>query len=166
MMNTCSCMSVTPSSAVSICPRAVLSSDTKLMLSREAVHQQRRLQYVPSCCQSQPPAAQISRQSLGEIMAATVEFFESAARPAQADDHERACTPTSSIHRQERIFASLLTPASTGPTIAAGHLPDQRIRRDHRFYGLSYWYRPSDRTGPGPIWMSDNEDASARRPPS
>src|SRR5258708_7444927 len=34
MMNTCSCMSVTPRSAVSMDPRAVLSSDTCLMLGR------------------------------------------------------------------------------------------------------------------------------------
>src|SRR5271163_701869 len=86
MMNTCSCMSVTPRSAVSMGPRAVFSSDTKLMLGRlggrptEALFTAALLQYrhhdfcsnssdrpsgASHAAQSQPLATQIPGRSLG-----------------------------------------------------------------------------------------------------
>ncbi|MGA7052923.1 MAG: acyl-CoA dehydrogenase family protein [Mycobacterium sp.] len=102
----------------------------------------------------------------GEIMAATVEFFESRGKARlKQDDHERAWyTDFLDFIARERIFASLLTPAEYGA--ADCRWDTYRISEFAEiigFYGLSYWY-PFQVTalGLGPIWMSDNEDAKRK----
>ncbi len=102
----------------------------------------------------------------GEIMAATVDFFESRGKAMlKHDDHERVWySDFLNFIAKERIFASLLTPSEYG----AGDCRWDTYRISEfaeiiGFYGLSYWY-PFQVTalGLGPIWMSDNEDAKRK----
>ncbi len=102
----------------------------------------------------------------GEIMAATVDFFESRGKARlKSDDHNRVWYSDFLNHiGRERIFASLLTPAEYGA--ADCRWDTYRISEFAEiigFYGLSYWY-PFQVTalGLGPIWMSDNEDAKRK----
>ncbi|OBK54550.1 acyl-CoA dehydrogenase family protein [Mycobacterium kubicae] len=102
----------------------------------------------------------------GEMMASTVEFFESRGKARlKHDDHERAWYSEFLDHiARERIFASLLTPAQYGADDC--RWDTYRISEFAEiigFYGLSYWY-PFQVTalGLGPIWMSDNEDAKRK----
>jgi acyl-CoA dehydrogenase len=102
----------------------------------------------------------------GEIMAATVDFFESRGKARlKSDDHDRVWYSDFLNHiGRERIFASLLTPAEYGS--ADCRWDTYRISEFAEivgFYGLSYWY-PFQVTalGLGPIWMSDNEDAKRK----
>lgn len=102
----------------------------------------------------------------GEIMAATVDFFESRGKARlKADDHARAWYSDFLDHvGRERIFASLLTPSEYGA--ADCRWDTYRISEFAEivgFYGLNYWY-PFQVTalGLGPIWMSDNEDAKRK----
>ncbi len=106
----------------------------------------------------------------GEIMAATVDFFENRGKAKlKHDDHERAWYSDFLNHiAQHRIFASLLTPAEYGASdpAAACRWDTYRISEFAEiigFYGLSYWY-PFQVTalGLGPIWMSENEDAKRK----
>jgi acyl-CoA dehydrogenase len=101
-----------------------------------------------------------------EIMAATVEFFESRGKARlKSDDHERRWYSDFLNHvGRERIFASLLTPAEYGGSDC--RWDTYRISEFAEivgFYGLNYWY-PFQVTalGLGPIWMSDNEDAKRK----
>ncbi|OMC48843.1 acyl-CoA dehydrogenase family protein [Mycobacterium sp. IS-1264] len=99
----------------------------------------------------------------GEIMAATVDFFESRGKARlKHDDHERTWYSDFLDHvGRERIFASLLTPAAYGaPDCRWDTYRISEFAEILGFYGLSYWY-PFQVTalGLGPIWMSDNEDA-------
>ena len=102
----------------------------------------------------------------GEIMAATVDFFESRGKARlKSDDHERVWYSEFLDHiGRERIFASLLTPSAYG----AGDCRWDTYRISAfaeivGFYGLNYWY-PFQVTalGLGPIWMSANEDAKRK----
>lgn len=102
----------------------------------------------------------------GEIMAATVDFFESRGKARlKSDDHNRVWYSDFLDHiGRERIFASLLTPAEYGA--ADCRWDTYRISEFAEivgFYGLNYWY-PFQVTalGLGPIWMSDNEDAKRK----
>jgi acyl-CoA dehydrogenase len=102
----------------------------------------------------------------GEIMAATVDFFESRGKARlKHDDHERTWYSDFLDHiGRERIFASLLTPAEYGAQDC--RWDTYRISEFAEilgFYGLSYWY-PFQVTalGLGPIWMSENEDAKRK----
>jgi acyl-CoA dehydrogenase len=102
----------------------------------------------------------------GEIMAATVDFFESRGKARlKSDDHDRVWYSDFLNHvGRERIFASLLTPAEYGGSDC--RWDTYRISEFAEilgFYGLSYWY-PFQVTalGLGPIWMSDNEDAKRK----
>jgi acyl-CoA dehydrogenase len=102
----------------------------------------------------------------GEIMAATVDFFESRGRARlKSDDHNRVWYSDFLDHiGRERIFASLLTPAEYGA--ADCRWDTYRISEFAEivgFYGLNYWY-PFQVTalGLGPIWMSDNEHAKRK----
>lgn len=102
----------------------------------------------------------------GEIMQATVDFFENRGKAKlKHDAHERAWYTEFLNHIGEnRIFASLLTPAEYGA--ADCRWDTYRISEFAEiigFYGLSYWY-PFQVTalGLGPIWMSDNEDAKRK----
>lgn len=98
-----------------------------------------------------------------EIMAATVDFFESRGKARlKSDDHDRVWYSDFLNHLgRERIFASLLTPSGYGGSDC--RWDTYRISEFAEivgFYGLSYWY-PFQVTalGLGPIWMSDNEEA-------
>jgi acyl-CoA dehydrogenase len=102
----------------------------------------------------------------GEIMAATVDFFESRGKARlKSDDHNRVWYSDFLDHvGRERLFASLLTPAEYGGSDC--RWDTYRISEFAEivgFYGLSYWY-PFQVTalGLGPIWMSDNEDAKRK----
>ena len=102
----------------------------------------------------------------GEIMAATVDFFESRGKARlKSDDHDRVWYSDFLNHvGRERLFASLLTPAEYGGSDC--RWDTYRISEFAEilgFYGLSYWY-PFQVTalGLGPIWMSDNEDAKRK----
>ena len=106
----------------------------------------------------------------GEIMAATVEFFESRGKARlKHDDHERVWySDFLNFIAKERIFASLLTPSEYGASDAGAACRWDTYRISEfaeivGFYGLSYWY-PFQVTalGLGPIWMSDNEDAKRK----
>ncbi|MGO8938140.1 MAG: acyl-CoA dehydrogenase family protein [Mycobacterium sp.] len=106
----------------------------------------------------------------GEIMAATVDFFESRGKARlKHDDHERVWySDFLNFIAKERIFASLLTPTEYGASDAAAACRWDTYRISEfaeiiGFYGLSYWY-PFQVTalGLGPIWMSDNEDAKRK----
>jgi acyl-CoA dehydrogenase len=104
-----------------------------------------------------------------EIMAATVDFFESRGKARlKSDDHDRVWYSDFLNHiGRERIFASLLTPSKYGSSTEGDCRWDTyRISEFAEivgFYGLSYWY-PFQVTalGLGPIWMSDNEDAKRK----
>lgn len=103
----------------------------------------------------------------GEIMAATVDFFESRGKARlKADDHARVWYSDFLDHiGRERIFASLLTPSQYGASEDC-RWDTYRISEFAEiigFYGLNYWY-PFQVTalGLGPIWMSDNEDAKRK----
>jgi acyl-CoA dehydrogenase len=102
----------------------------------------------------------------GDIMAATVDFFESRGKARlKADDHARVWYSDFLDHvGRERIFASLLTPSEYGSSDC--RWDTYRISEFAEivgFYGLNYWY-PFQVTalGLGPIWMSDNEDAKRK----
>ena len=102
----------------------------------------------------------------GEIMAATVDFFETRGKARlKADDHERLWYSDFLEHvGRERIFASLLTPSAYGADDC--RWDTYRISEFAEivgFYGLNYWY-PFQVTalGLGPIWMSANEDAKRK----
>jgi acyl-CoA dehydrogenase len=102
-----------------------------------------------------------------EIMAATVEFFESRGKARlKKDDHDRAWySDFLNFIAKERIFASLLTPAEYGASddVRWDTYRISEFAEIIGFYGLSYWY-PFQVTalGLGPIWMSDNEDAKRK----
>ena len=79
----------------------------------------------------------------GEMMAATVDFFESRGKARlKHDDHERVWySDFLNFIAKERIFASLLTPREYG----AGDCRWDTYRISEfaeiiGFYGLSYWY--------------------------
>lgn len=102
----------------------------------------------------------------GEIMAATVDFFESRGKARlKSDDHERVWYSDFLEHvGRERIFASLLTPKQYGADDC--RWDTYRISAFAEivgFYGLNYWY-PFQVTalGLGPIWMSANSDAKRK----
>ncbi|RAU95393.1 acyl-CoA dehydrogenase [Mycobacterium colombiense] len=105
----------------------------------------------------------------GEIMAATVDFFESRGKARlKSDDHERVWYSEFLEHvGRERIFASLLTPSAYGASDGSACRWDTyRISEFAEivgFYGLNYWY-PFQVTalGLGPIWMSANSDAKRK----
>lgn len=97
-----------------------------------------------------------------EIIQKTVSFFENKGlRQIKEDDHARTWyADFLEFIKQEKIFATLLTPAPYGSS------------KDHRwdtwrncefnevlgFYGLAYWYTwQVTILGLGPIWMSRNE---------
>lgn len=102
----------------------------------------------------------------GEIMAATVDFFETRGKARlKSDDHDRVWYSDFLDHiGRERIFASLLTPSAYGADDC--RWDTYRISEFAEivgFYGLSYWY-PFQVTalGLGPIWMSANSDAKRK----
>ena len=97
-----------------------------------------------------------------QIMQKTVAFFENQGKAKiKADDHARVWyADFLEFVKQEKLFATLLTPTSYGA--------DENYRWDTwrncqfneilGFYGLAYWYTwQVSILGLGPIWMGDNE---------
>ena len=101
-----------------------------------------------------------------EIMRRTIEFFEARGKERlKADDHARAWYGEFlDFVREERIFATLLTPA--GDSASDGRWDTSRLCEFAEilgFYGLPYWYTwQVTILGLGPIWMSHNEQARER----
>ena len=101
-----------------------------------------------------------------EIMRRTIEFFEARGKGRlKADDHARVWySDFLDFVREERIFATLLTPASE--SASDGRWDTSRLCEFAEilgFYGLPYWYTwQVTILGLGPIWMSPNAEARAR----
>jgi acyl-CoA dehydrogenase len=95
------------------------------------------------------------------IMRKTIEFFErKGKRQLKHDDRERVWyADFLEFVKQEKIFATLLTPAGYGD--ADARWDTWRICEFNEilgFYGLAYWYTwQVSILGLGPIWMSKNE---------
>src|SRR6266550_4712771 len=98
---------------------------------------------------------------------ATIDFFESRGKATLKEhDHERTWyADFLEFIGRERIFATLLTPASEGKGDPDKRWDTARISAFSEitgFYGLAYWYTwQVTILGLGPIWQSDN--AGARR---
>jgi len=97
-----------------------------------------------------------------EIMRKTIAFFENKGlKKVKEDDHARAWyADFLEFVKQERLFATLLTPAQYGET--ADYRWDTwrncEFNEILAFYGLAYWYTwQVSILGLGPIWMSKNE---------
>ncbi len=102
-----------------------------------------------------------------ELMRKTIAFFEAKGKKRiKEDDHARVWYQDFlDFVREERVFATLLTPAEYGA--------DEDVRWDTArlcefaeilgFYGLPYWYTFQVTVlGLGPIWMSPNDEAKRR----
>jgi acyl-CoA dehydrogenase len=96
-----------------------------------------------------------------ELMLKTVAFFEDKGKKKlKEDDHERVWNyDFVEFVKQEKAFATLLTPAGYGA--ADSRWDTYRICAYNEilgFYGLCYWYTwQVSMLGLGPIWMSQNE---------
>ncbi len=102
------------------------------------------------------------------LMVATIEFFESRGKTV-LKEHDRDNAWYSDFLEfvaRERVFATLLTPASE-----AGDDPNKRwdtkricaFNEITGFYGLAYWYTwQVSILGLGPIWQSENQAARQR----
>ncbi len=101
-----------------------------------------------------------------EIMLKTIAFFEKKGkRKIKADDHDRVWySDFLEFVKNERIFATLLTPPAYGD--GESRWDTWRICEFNEilsFYGLAYWYTwQVSILGLGPIWMSHNEDLKRR----
>jgi len=102
-----------------------------------------------------------------EIIRKTIAFFEAKGKERiKADDHARVWYQDFlDFVREERVFATLLTPAAYGADDDA-RWDTARICEFAEilgFYGLPYWYTFQVTVlGLGPIWMSPNEEAKRR----
>ncbi|MFP6660927.1 MAG: acyl-CoA dehydrogenase [Myxococcota bacterium] len=101
-----------------------------------------------------------------EVMQKTIAFFEAKGKRAlKRDDRDRVWyADFLEFVKQERIFATMCTPAGYGA-------PDSRwdtwriceFAEILAFYGLHYWYTwQVSVLGLGPIWMSENEAVKER----
>jgi acyl-CoA dehydrogenase len=96
-----------------------------------------------------------------EVMLKTIEFFESKGKQRLKEDDHAAVWYEDFLDfvREERIFATMCTPAGYGAEDA--RWDTWRICEFAEilaFYGLQYWYTWQVTVlGLGPIWMSENE---------
>src|SRR3954453_17921598 len=103
-----------------------------------------------------------------KALLATIEWFESRGkRKLKDDDHERVWyADFLEFVRENKIFASFLTPAQDGGGDENKRWDTARICAFNEitgFYGLPYWYTwQVTILGLGPIWQSDNEEARRR----
>jgi len=97
----------------------------------------------------------------GEVMRRTVEFFEAKGLQKVKEDDRAAVWYRDFLEfaRQERLFATMCTPAGYGASDC--RWDTWRICEFAEilgFYGLPYWYTwQVSVLGLGPIWMSHNE---------
>jgi len=101
-----------------------------------------------------------------EVMQKTIAFFEAKGKRAlKRDDRDRVWyADFLEFVKQERIFATMCTPAGYGA--ADSRWDTWRICEFAEilgFYGLHYWYTwQVSVLGLGPIWMSENEEVKQR----
>jgi len=111
---------------------------------------------------SRPYRDERSRQ----IMLATIDFFEQKGkRRLKADDRERVWyADFIDFQRDEKLFATLLTPAAYGDADCRWDTyRNCEFNEILAFYGLHYWYTwQVSILGLGPIWMSANEGLKQR----
>jgi acyl-CoA dehydrogenase len=98
-----------------------------------------------------------------EIMRKTIKFFEKKGKnKIKEDDHKKVWyADFLDFVKQEKIFATLLTPSSygDGPDFRWDTWRNCEFNEILGFYGLCYWYTwQVSILGLGPIWMSDNEE--------
>ena len=97
-----------------------------------------------------------------EIMLKTIAFFESRGKAKlKEDDHARLWyADFLEFIKEEKIFATLLTPSQHGADEDARWDTSRNCAFNEilGFYGLAYWYTwQVSILGLGPIWMSSNE---------
>jgi len=101
-----------------------------------------------------------------EIMLKTIEFFEQKGkRKLKADDRDRVWyADFLDFQAREKLFATLLTPASYGDADCRWDTwRNCEFNEILAFYGLHYWYTwQVSILGLGPIWMSANEELKQR----
>jgi acyl-CoA dehydrogenase len=97
-----------------------------------------------------------------QIMLQAIDFFErKGKRRIKEDDHNRSWYGDFiEFQQQERLFATLLTPAAYGrePGCRWDTWRNCEFNEILGFYGLAYWYTwQVTILGLGPVWMSKNE---------
>jgi acyl-CoA dehydrogenase len=101
-----------------------------------------------------------------QIMAKTIEFFETKGlRRLKEDDRDRVWyRDLLDFLRQERVFATLLTPSELGGADCRwDNWRNTELNEILAFYGLHYWYTwQVTILGLGPIWMSSNDGVKRR----
>jgi acyl-CoA dehydrogenase len=111
-------------------------------------------------------ASRCSDQRSREIMARTIEFFESKGLARiKHDDHERVWyQDLLDFLQREQVLATLLTPARYGDGDCRwDNWRNNEFNEILAFYGLHYWYTwQVTILGLGPIWMSGNEEAKRK----
>jgi len=102
------------------------------------------------------------------VLLATIEWFEARGKVALKRHHHDRTWYADFLEfiARERVFATLLTPASEGGGDADKRWDTARICAFNEitaFYGLGYWYTwQVTILGLGPIWQSENPVARAR----
>jgi acyl-CoA dehydrogenase len=100
------------------------------------------------------------------VMRKTIDFFEGMGkRKLKDDDHERVWYQQFlDFVRDERIFATMCTPAAYGGEDTRWDTwRNCEFAEILAFYGLHYWYTwQVSVLGLGPIWMSENEEAKRK----
>src|SRR3989304_5937417 len=101
-----------------------------------------------------------------EIMLKTIEFFEQKGKRRLKDDDRNRVWYSDFLEfqQQEKLFATLLTPAGYGDADARWDTwRNCEFNEILAFYGLAYWYTwQVSILGLGPIWMSSNEGLKRR----
>jgi acyl-CoA dehydrogenase len=102
-----------------------------------------------------------------QIMRCTIDFFErKGKRRIKEDDRNRSWyADFLEFQKQERLFATLLTPAAYGfdPDCRWDTWRNCEFNEILGFYGLAYWYTwQVSILGLGPVWMSQNEALKKR----
>jgi len=100
-----------------------------------------------------------------EIMLKTINFFERKGKQQlKADDHERVWySDFLEFVKQEKIFATLLTPSAYGDDSRWDTFRNCAFNEILGFYGLPYWYTwQVSILGLGPIWMGNNEEVKQK----
>jgi acyl-CoA dehydrogenase len=101
-----------------------------------------------------------------EVMLKTIQFFENKGkRKLKADDRECVWyADFLEFQKKEKIFSTLLTPASYGGSNCRwDSWRNCEFNEILAFYGLGYWYTwQVSILGLGPIWQSENEALKRR----